>query len=99
MEKLISFALTIALTIATSAITTKVLMKEPVVEPVHNLYSVPNALYLDGEVITPEDQFIWAYEDDNLPTDTVVTVIFDDNGTPDCIEDDPIVTCIVQLVH
>ena len=90
MKKLISFVLIIALTITTSVIITATS------KPTHNLYSIPNALYLDGEVITPEDQFIWGYEDDDIPVNTVVTVIFDDNGTPSYLEDDCIVNCIIQ---
>lgn len=63
--------------------------------PKHSQYSVPNALYDNGEIITPLDQNIWWYEDDDIPNNTVMTVVFDDNGTPNYIYDD----IIIELVH
>lgn len=59
-------------------------------------YSVPNALYRYGEIITPLDQNIWWYESDDVPNICVVTVVFDDNGTPNNIYDDIIVDIIPQ---
>lgn len=59
-------------------------------------YSVPNALYRYGEIITPLDQNIWWYESDDVPNICVVTVIFDDNGTPNNIYDDIILDVVAQ---
>lgn len=85
MKKLITFVLAITLIGAAILIAPK---STPTKQ-----YAVPNALYLDGEVITPKDQFIWAFEDDTIPQNTVVVVVFDDNGTPDYLEDD----CIINI--
>lgn len=64
--------------------------------PTHKQYSVPNALYNNGEIITPLDQNIWGWEDDTLPNNTVVTITFDDNGTTDYIYDDIILDVVAQ---
>ena len=63
--------------------------------PTHSQYIAPNALYNDGEVITL-DQNIWGWEDDTLPSNTVVTIIFDDNGTTNYIYDDIILDVVAQ---
>lgn len=62
----------------------------------HIQYNVPNASYRYGEIITPLDQNIWWYESDDVPNTCIVTVIFDDNGTPNNIYDDIIVDIIPQ---
>ena len=63
--------------------------------PKHAQYTVINAAYDHGEIITPLDQNIWWYESDKVPSNCVVTVVFDDNGTPS-IYDDIILDVIAQ---
>lgn len=64
--------------------------------PTHKQYTVTNAAYNNGEIITPLDQNIWWYEDTTIPNNSVVTVTFDDNGTPSYIYDDIIIDITAQ---
>lgn len=64
--------------------------------PKHTQYTVDNAAYNHGEIITPLDQNIWWYESDAVPNNCVVTVIFDDNGTPSYVYDDTILGVVAQ---
>lgn len=82
MKKLITLVVTVIFMLAATS--------------THIQYSVPNALYRYGEIITPLDQNIWWYESDDVPNICVVTVIFDDNSTPNNIYDDIIVDIIPQ---
>ena len=59
-------------------------------------YGVKNALYNNGEIIIPLDQNVWWFEDSTILDNTVVTVIFDDNGTPNNIYDDIILDVVAQ---
>lgn len=58
-----------------------------------NMYTAAGWYYTCGEIIT-EDGNIWDYETDGFENEQLVSVIFDDMGTPDNIYDDEIVMLI-----
>jgi hypothetical protein len=61
----------------------------------HSTYAVNGKYYSDGTVIT-EDGNMWGFCSSDIFNDAVnVSVVFDDNGTPDNIIDD-IILCVID---
>ena len=82
----------VALTLAVGAFLMTTACAKPAPSVEHTRYTANGRYYTDGTVIT-NDGNIWGYStdiiSDQTPTDDMpVWVGFDDNGTPDIIEDD-----------
>jgi uncharacterized protein YceK len=72
------------------------------VKPESNTYTAYGRYYTDGTVIT-EDGNVWGYHTNSIsnkvPEDHMpVWIAFDDNGTPDKVEDDIILGCVHDKV-
>lgn len=79
--------------------------EEPPIEPEYTMYAVSHCrYYTDGTIIT-SDGMVWGYQTDTIsdeqPYDGMpIVMCLDDNGTPDVIEDDIVLSAIYDtLAH
>lgn len=87
MKKLLALALVVGAFLMTTGCSPKVER-----EPESQRYTAYGRYYINGTVTT-DDGNVWEYSTDSIsdktPTDAMpVWVGFDDNGTPDIVEDD-----------
>ena len=93
MKKLVSILFLAAMFLTGCSTTTEEpKVAEPVAEVEHTRYVDHGRYYLEGKVIT-DDGNIWSYSQDIISDKDSydaepVYIGFDDNGTPDTIEDD-----------